>query len=43
MKTAEELYQEFRKMGYTHQQARELSLKAEQLEQENNIYLTPIK
>ncbi len=27
-KTAEELYQEFKAMGYTHQQARELALKA---------------
>ena len=29
MKTAEEYYQEFRKMGFDHQQARELALKAE--------------
>lgn len=29
MKTAEEYYREFRKMGFTHQEARELALKAE--------------
>jgi len=31
-KTAEELYQEFRRSGYTHQEARELALKAENFE-----------
>jgi len=36
MKTTEQLYQEFRQQGYTHQQARELAIKAIAFEEETN-------
>jgi hypothetical protein len=36
MKTAEEHYQEFRRQGFDHQQARELALKAESFEVKND-------
>jgi len=32
-KTTEEFYQEFRQQGWTHQQARELALKAQELQE----------
>ena len=41
-KTTEQRYEEFKKLGYDHQVARELALKAEQLEERpNDDILTP--